>query len=86
MISHGSADQRWTEEFQAEVYRQNLAMLSKIDGLSGLSPWILVDFMSPRRPLPGIQDFFNRKGLISDQGKKKAAFYVLKDFYAHWKE
>lgn len=83
---HGSADQRWTEEFQAEVYRQNLAMLSKIDGLSGLSPWILVDFMSPRRPLPGIQDFFNRKGLISDQGKKKAAFYVLKDFYAHWQE
>jgi beta-glucuronidase len=78
---HGAKEQRWTEEFQAELYKQNLDMLSKIDGLSGLSPWILVDFRSPRRPLSGIQDFYNRKGLISSEGKKKAAYYVMKDWY-----
>ena len=46
-----------------------------------MSPWILMDFRSPRRPLPGIQDYFNRKGLISDQGEKKEAFYILQKAY-----
>jgi beta-glucuronidase len=40
-----------------------------------------MDFRSPRRPLAGIQDEFNRKGLISDQGEKKKAFYVLQQAY-----
>ena len=57
-------------------------MLSKIDGLSGLTPWILYDFRSPRRPCPGIQDGFNRKGLASEKGEKKLAFEVLMDFYS----
>jgi beta-glucuronidase len=33
------------------------------------------------RTLPGIQDNFNRKGLISDQGQKKEAFYILQKAY-----
>ena len=56
-------------------------MVDKIQGLAGFSPWILVDFRSPKRVLPGIQDGFNRKGLISSDGNKKAAFYVLQDYY-----
>jgi beta-glucuronidase len=56
-------------------------MLDKIDGLSGITPWILVDFRSPRRVLPGIQDGFNRKGLISSEGVKKKAFSVLHEYY-----
>jgi beta-glucuronidase len=56
-------------------------MLDTIDGLAGFSPWILVDFRSPRRVLPGIEDGFNRKGLISSEGKKKKAFYVLQRYY-----
>jgi beta-glucuronidase len=79
--NHGSQDQRWTEEFQADLYEQTLPMLDKIDGLAGFSPWILVDFRSPRRTLPGINDGFNRKGLISSEGVKKAAFYVLQEYY-----
>jgi len=78
---HGSKDQRWTEEFQEDLYLQTLPMLDKIDGLSGLTPWILVDFRSPRRVLPGIQDGFNRKGLISSKGEKKKAFSVLQEYY-----
>jgi beta-glucuronidase len=46
-----------------------------------MSPWILMDFRSPRRFLSGIQDGFNRKGLISDRGEKKLAFSVLREFY-----
>jgi beta-glucuronidase len=40
-----------------------------------------MDFRSPRRPLPGIQDFRNRKGLISDRGERKKAFYVMQQYY-----
>lgn len=79
---HGTKDDRWTEEFQAEVYRTNLEMLSKIDGLAGLSPWALADFRSQRRPMAGVQDFFNRKGLLSEKLEKKQAFDVVRGFYA----
>lgn len=79
---HGDKKERWNEEYQEELYVQNTQMFNRIEGLAGVSPWILVDFRSPRRQLPNIQDFFNRKGLISDQGIKKKAFYVMKDWYA----
>lgn len=78
---HGEAEARFTEEFQAELYRETLPMLERLPGFSGCTPWVLVDFRSPRRPLPHIQDGFNRKGLISENDAKKEAFYVLKSFY-----
>ena len=78
---HGAKNQRWTEEFQENLYRENTAMLDKIDGLSGTTPWILKDFRSPRRVLPGVQDYYNRKGLFSDKGERKLAFYVLQQWY-----
>jgi len=78
---HGAKNQRWTEEFQENLYRENCAMLDKIDGLAGTTPWILKDFRSPRRVLTGIQDYYNRKGLYSDRGEKKKAFFVLKQWY-----
>ena len=56
-------------------------MLDKIDGLAGTTPWILKDFRSPRRVLPGIQDFYNMKGVMSDKGEKKKSFFVLKRWY-----
>jgi beta-glucuronidase len=78
---HGDDLTRWTEEFQESLYRHNIEMLSKVPFIKGLSPWILKDFRSPKRLLPRIQDYWNRKGLISDQGQKKKAFYILQDFY-----
>jgi beta-glucuronidase len=78
---HGDATTRFSEEYQADYYRQTLAMLSKIPQWRGATPWILADFRSPRRPLPVIQDGWNRKGLIGENGTKKQAFYVLQDFY-----
>jgi beta-glucuronidase len=79
--NHGSAQEMFTEEYLALLYRKNLEMLEKLPGLSGLCPWCLKDFRSPKRPLPGIQDDFNRKGLIDERGRRKQAFSVVKDFY-----
>lgn len=78
---HGDNRTKWTEEYQAAVYEATLQMYNRQDGWAGCSPWILMDFRSARRQLHGVQDFFNRKGLVSDQGQKKQAFYVLRDFY-----
>ena len=78
---HGDKETRWSEEFQAYLYEECIAMFDKIEGLSGMAPWILCDFMSPLRQLHEIQDGWNRKGLISEKGKKKQAFYVLKKYY-----
>ena len=83
---HGSEDEIWTEEFQAAVYREQIEMIRRQrtaagGEVAGLSPWILKDFRAPVRVLPGIQDGFNRKGLVSEEGDRKLAFDVLRDFY-----
>jgi beta-glucuronidase len=78
---HGDPLTRWTEEYQENLYQHQLNMLKKIPFLRGTAPWILTDFRSPRRPLPGIQDYWNRKGLISNRGEKKKAFYVMQQYY-----
>lgn len=83
---HGSKDKRWTEEFQENLYIESVKMLDKIPQLRGTTPWILADFRSPRRVLPDIQDGWNRKGLISETGNKKKAFYVLQNYYKTKKE
>ncbi|MFZ0453120.1 MAG: glycoside hydrolase family 2 TIM barrel-domain containing protein [Ignavibacteriaceae bacterium] len=78
---HGDDLTRWTEEYQANVYSHQVNMLRKVPFIKGMTPWILMDFRSPRRVLPDIQDFWNRKGLISDRGERKEAFYILQKFY-----
>jgi len=78
---HADADTRWSEEYQDLLYRNQFPLLTAIPGLRGMTPWILADFRSPRRLHPGFQDFWNRKGLISDTGQKKKAFTTLKTFY-----
>jgi beta-glucuronidase len=83
---HGPATQRWTEEYQENLYRHQIAMLQRISFLRGTTPWILKDFRSPRRTLPRIQDYFNRKGLVSDRGEKKKAFFVMQQAYEHWRK
>ena len=79
--NHGDALTRWTEEYQESIYHHQLNMLKRIPFLRGTAPWILMDFRSPRRPLPKIQDYWNRKGLISNRGEKKKAFYVMQRYY-----
>ena len=82
---HGEKDTKWNEEYQAYLYEETLKMIDKVRQLRGISPWVLVDFKSPRRVLPEIQDGWNRKGLMSEKGEKKKAFYVLQKYYQHKK-
>jgi beta-glucuronidase len=77
-----AAPHKFSEEYQAEYYRQTLAMAAKVPFLRGLSPWLLKDFRSPRRQHPVFQQGWNRKGLISPTGQRKLAFDVLAEDYA----
>lgn len=78
---HGGEDEIWTEEFQVAVYEAQIEMISQQPDCVGLSPWILKDFRTPMRVLPGVQDGYNRKGLVSEEGERKLAFGVLESWY-----
>ncbi|MGB5429107.1 glycoside hydrolase family 2 protein [Eudoraea sp.] len=78
---HADDDTMWSEEYQELIYINQLKMMDKIDGLRGITPWILVDFKSPRRQNPVYQNFWNRKGLISNTGVKKKAYFILQEYY-----
>jgi beta-glucuronidase len=78
---HADTLTRFSEEFQEDLYKHTLDMLAKIPQFRGVTPWILCDFRSPRRLLPNVQDGWNRKGVIGENGTKKKAYWVLKDFY-----
>lgn len=79
--NHGADNARWTEENQLKVYQHQLVMLSKIPQLRGVTPWILTDFRSTTRNIPRLQDGYNRKGLLSEDGKQKKAFIFLQKAY-----
>ena len=79
--NHGATNQRWTEEQQTYVLQHQFVMLNKIPQLRGVTPWILMDFRSPGRNIPKLQDGYNRKGLISEDGKKKQSFELVKKVY-----
>jgi len=86
--NHGSKDtaSSWSEEYQEQVYKDQLTMLKNIPFLRGVSPWVLADFRSPVRNLPRLQDGWNRKGLLSDKGYKKKAWHVMQAWYGELKE
>jgi len=79
---HADSLTRWSEEYQEWYYREQVAMFKRMpSNFVGLSPWIMVDFRSPRRNNPQYQQGWNNKGLVSSGGKKKKAFYVMKKYY-----
>ena len=78
---HGTLSQIWTEEFQDNYYNNYFEFLETIEGLVGVSPYMLKDFRSPKGVLNSIHNFYNRKGLVSDKGEKKKAFYTLRNWY-----
>ncbi|SBW01656.1 Beta-galactosidase/beta-glucuronidase [uncultured Dysgonomonas sp.] len=79
----GDADivSSWSEDYQATLYRDNLEMFKHIPNLRGTSSWVLSDFRSPFRFHPTNQEDWNRKGLVSDQGYRKKAWYIMKEYY-----
>ena len=71
----------WSEEYQEQIYKDQTKMFKNVPNLAGLCPWILVDFRSLSRLQPVYQKGWNRKGLLSDKGEKKKAWYVMKKYY-----
>lgn len=81
--NHGSKDTAglWNEEHQEQLYKYNIEMFNKIPFLRGTCPWILADFRTPFRMHAQFQEGWNRKGLLSDKGFKKKAWYVMHHYY-----
>ena len=78
----GDSLTRWSEDYQDWMYRETLELIDRTPEVAGFTPWILADFRSPRRNNPGIQDGWNRKGLIGQNGQRKLAFHTLQRYYA----
>jgi beta-glucuronidase len=79
--NHGATNQRWTEEQQSFVLEHQLGMFARIPQLRGDTVWVLMDFRSPTRNIPHLQDGYNRKGLIAEDGKKKLGFFTVQKAY-----
>jgi beta-glucuronidase len=71
----------WSEEYQEQIYKDQVEMLSAVPNLCGVCPWLLADYRSLGRMHPVYQQGWNRKGLVSDRGDKKKAWSILKTYY-----
>jgi len=80
---HGAIDvaASWSEEYQEKLYLDNIEMFKNIPNLCGITPWVLFDFRSPTRLNYLNQNGWNRKGLVSDKGLRKKAWYVMRNYY-----
>ena len=72
----------FSEEYQEWYFKEQVALFKRMpENFSGVSPWILVDFRSPRRNNPQFEDGWNNKGLIDQKGRKKMSFTIIKNYY-----
>lgn len=71
----------WTEEYQENIYKDQIEMFNTIPNLCGLCPWLLFDYRSLGRMNQLYQNGYNRKGLLSENGEKKKAWYIMNEYY-----
>lgn len=71
----------WTEEYQEKIFIDQTEMFNTIPNLCGVCPWLLFDYRSLGRMNQIYQKGYNRKGLISENGEKKKAWHIMKDYY-----
>jgi len=76
----------WSEEYQEQVYKNQIEMFKTIPNLRGVCPWLLYDYRSLGRMHPVYQKGYNRKGLISENGEKKKAWFIMNDYYTKKEE
>lgn len=86
--SKGPVDEAafWTEEYQEQIYIDQLKMFSTTPNLCGIAPWLLFDYRSLGRMHPVYQKGFNRKGLLSEKGEKKKAWQIMHEHYLKYKK
>jgi beta-glucuronidase len=71
---------RFTEAYQAKIYRKMTKAIAKQPLIAGTTPWILADFRSLLRT-NSVQEHTNLKGLVDiTKTKKKQAFFVYRDW------
>ena len=71
----------WREEYQEQIYKDQISMFNTMPNLAGVIAWILIDYRSPVRMQPAYQNGYNRKGLLSEKGEKKMAWWILNKYY-----
>ncbi|HPR61127.1 MAG TPA: glycoside hydrolase family 2 TIM barrel-domain containing protein, partial [Prolixibacteraceae bacterium] len=71
----------WSDEYLENIYNNQVDMFRHMSNLAGVCPWILVDYRSTSRLHPVYQSGWNRKGLISEKGEKKRAWYIMNEYY-----
>jgi len=71
----------WTEGYQEQIYKDQIEMFSTVPNLCGVCPWLLFDYRSLGRMHSVYQKGYNRKGLLSEKGEKKKAWYVIKTYF-----
>lgn len=80
--NYGPTDETayWREEYQEKIYKDRVEMFNTIPNLAGVCPWLLFDYLSSGRMHPVYQKGYNRKGLLSEKGDKKKAWYIMKAY------
>ena len=71
----------WTEAYQEDIYKKQIEMFNTVPDLAGVCPWLLFDYLSLGRMHPLYQNGYNRKGLLSEKGEKKKAWYIMNEYY-----
>lgn len=71
----------WTEGYQEQIYKDQIELFKTIPNLCGISPWLLFDYKSLGRMNQVYQKGYNRKGLLSEKGEKKKAWYIMEQYY-----
>jgi beta-glucuronidase len=71
----------YSEEYQEQIYKDQIELFKNAPNLVGVCPWLLFDYRSLGRMHPVYQSGYNRKGLLSDGGEKKKAWFVMRDYY-----
>ncbi|KJF43943.1 glycoside hydrolase family 2 protein [Draconibacterium sediminis] len=71
----------WTEEYQQQIYVNQIEMFGSTPNLCGVCPWLLFDYRSLKRMNQVYQNGYNRKGLLSEHGEKKRAWYIVHEYY-----
>lgn len=76
----------FSEDWQAEFYRQQMARIRRTPYVAGVAAWLLYDFRTERRQT-GFQRGWNRKGLIAeDKTTRKLAFFTLAEAFSSLSE
>lgn len=81
--NHVPADEAayWSEAYQDKIYKDQVEMFGTIPNLSGVCPWLLFDYRSLGRMNQVYQNGYNRKGLLSENGEKKKAWYIMQEYF-----